>query len=210
MTSTTPAAGATATPSTEEIKTATDDLRATADAAKATTSTRKTRGAAKTGNPVADREADELKAANAAEVKAAREAKAAAAKAAREAKAAEKAAAKAAKDAEPKAPRPTRDEQIAALTEKLGEKLPAGYEIQWPHASHSLVRRAKDAEGEGPTWLVLCNEHGRTTPAESAKDGEAKGRKADRAVWCAGCKRAAAKAADAPATAPATDDSAAK
>jgi hypothetical protein len=88
------------------------------------------------------------------------------------------------------APTGKRAEAIAALQPKA----PAGYDVLWPHASHSLLKANSSApEGSSP-WLTMCNQHGTTTKADNARDGETKGTKAQRQVWCKQCKAAAAKA----------------
>ena len=87
----------------------------------------------------------------------------------------------------------------AAETERTIEyaKVPAGYELKWPHGQHSLLKVTDTApEGSSP-WLVLCNSHGTTTKAASAKDAETLGAKGRRPGWCRKCKADAAKAAEA-------------
>ena len=86
----------------------------------------------------------------------------------------------------------------AAETERTIEaKVPAGYELKWPHGQHSLLK-VTDAAPEGSSpWLVLCNSHGTTTKAASAKDAETLGAKGRRLGWCRKCKADAAKAAEA-------------
>jgi len=87
-------------------------------------------------------------------------------------------------------PTGARAERIA----ELQPKAPAGYAVLWPHASHSLLKATDQApEGSSP-WLVLCNEHGTTTKAGSAREGETLGAKAKRQTWCKKCQTAAAKA----------------
>jgi hypothetical protein len=106
--------------------------------------------------------------------------------------------------AEPKGKAAKTPRQVAkptgARAERIAElqpKAPAGYAVLWPHASHSLLKATDQApEGSSP-WLVLCNEHGTTTKAGSAREGETLGTKAQRQTWCKQCKAAAAKAAKA-------------
>jgi len=78
-----------------------------------------------------------------------------------------------------------------------------GYTVRWPHPAYDLLLTT-DKTAERDAWLCRCNEHGKTTPVASGKDGDAKGRAAERATWCSGCKRAAAKAAETT-TAPAAE-----
>jgi hypothetical protein len=83
-----------------------------------------------------------------------------------------------------------------------------GYTVRWPHPAYDLLLTT-DKTADRPAWLCRCNTHGKTTPVASGKDGDAKGKAAERAGWCSGCKRDAAKAATADTTtttaAPAAD-----
>lgn len=83
---------------------------------------------------------------------------------------------------------PRRD-GIADLPPALHRGLPTGYEVRWPHAGYDLFKKV-DASVDGPAWYVRCNEHGEMTEASNTKDGDQKGRKADRATWCGECKAA--------------------
>ena len=74
-----------------------------------------------------------------------------------------------------------------------------GYTVRWPHPAYDLLLTT-DKTAERPAWLCRCNIHGNTTPVASGKDGDAKGKAAERAGWCSGCKRDAAKAASADTT----------
>jgi hypothetical protein len=71
-----------------------------------------------------------------------------------------------------------------------------GYILRWPTKGFGLYKRTADAPEGSPAWTVRCNEHGETTTTtDDVKAATALGRKADRAVWCKGCKAAAKKAA---------------
>ena len=74
-----------------------------------------------------------------------------------------------------------------------------GYTVRWPHPAYDLLLTT-DKTAERDAWLCRCNIHGKTTPVASGKDGDAKGKAAERATWCSGCKRDAAKAASADTT----------
>ena len=65
---------------------------------------------------------------------------------------------------------------------ELTAKVPAGYELKWPHGGHSLLMKTGDHDG--PAWKVLCNAHGTLHDAKSAKEAESLGAKAVRATWC--------------------------
>lgn len=65
-----------------------------------------------------------------------------------------------------------------------------GYEVRWPKRGFDLLKRNDKADADAPAWLVRCNAHGTTVPAGNAKEGDALGRKADRAAWCKPCKAA--------------------
>jgi hypothetical protein len=84
------------------------------------------------------------------------------------------------------APAPT---PTPILADNDGPATPTGYVVRWPHGGYDLLR--SDGTTEGPAWLVRCNVHGATTEAANTKSGDQLGRKADRATWCAGCKKAA-------------------
>lgn len=157
-----------------EVVDAANGAAAAANGAAAPARTARARAPRKTGNPQADRVARDATAAKATAKKT--PAKPAAAKAP---------VAKAPVAKAPAKPKFTHEE--------LAAKVPAGYELTWPHGQHSLLRRIGD--GEGAAWLVLDNAHGTTTPAKNAKEGEALGTAARRAEWCRKCKTDAAKAA---------------
>jgi hypothetical protein len=75
---------------------------------------------------------------------------------------------------------------------------------------NALGDAAPDAPAaDRPEWLTRCNVHGKTTTAANRKAGRGLGATAARALWCSGCKRAAAKTAAA-ADATAEHDAAAK
>ena len=75
----------------------------------------------------------------------------------------------------------------------------AGVEVD----GYTIVKRTPgfdqlhaDGKTDGvPAWLTRCNLHGKTTAAPNRKAGRGLGAAGERAIWCAGCKAAAAKAA---------------
>jgi len=104
---------------------------------------------------------------------------------------AQKAAAKAAK-AKPKG-KPSVTRKDAKLPEDDGAV--PGYFLRWPHSGFNHYKRNADGPVESPLWTVRCNEHGETTTTNEIKEADRLGRRADRAVWCKGCKAKARKAA---------------
>jgi hypothetical protein len=86
------------------------------------------------------------------------------------------------------APAVAKASQPTPHTDRIGVALPkpnAGYTVRWPHASYDLAKRSEGTTG--PAWLVLCNAHGTTTGADSAKEGDALGGKLGRPAWCKAC-----------------------
>lgn len=69
--------------------------------------------------------------------------------------------------------------------------VPAGYQVQWPHASFDLLKKV-DVKRTGPAWLVTCNAHGQILAAgvTSGPKGDKAGSAAGRKTWCKGCKAA--------------------
>jgi hypothetical protein len=84
-------------------------------------------------------------------------------------------------------------DQAARVGQPAGDAAP-GYVVRWPKTGYDLLLKTAAAPADAPKWLVRCNDHGTTTPATSTKDAEPKGQKAQRAKWCPGCKKDAAKA----------------
>lgn len=99
-----------------------------------------------------------------------------------------------------KAPAPAKEKAPKAYT------VPTGYEVKYPHGGYDLLRKV-NAKTEGPAWWVTCNAHGNLTDADTAKAGDALGRKDSLAKWCKGDHKAAAPA---PAKAPAAKATPAK
>jgi hypothetical protein len=101
---------------------------------------------------------------------------------------------KAAKSVEPKALVAVKSISPSAagrLGDIAGGEL-KGYIVRWPKGGADLLQKVA---GEGAAWLVRCNAHGTTTPADSVKVADALGRKSERQVWCGECAaEAAAKA----------------
>lgn len=129
---------------------------------------------------------------------AAAEAKADAAKPKATKAAGKKAAADKPKADKPKAagPKQTAAQRLAALVKADPARANAvpGYELRWPHGAYDLLKRTDKApEGAAP-WIVRCVEHGTTKDTTDTKAGDALGRKADRAGWCAKCRKAQAAA----------------
>ena len=91
--------------------------------------------------------------------------------------------------------------QIAADAAKAHQPAPQGYEIRWPKPGFDLLKRTAEAPEGSPAWLVRCNTHQATTPAENTKAADKLGTRAGRLTWCKGCKADAAKAAKAQAKA---------
>jgi hypothetical protein len=88
-----------------------------------------------------------------------------------------------------------KEEQAKRVGSDAGANHP-GYIVRWPKTGYDLLLRTAAAAGEGPKWLVRCNLHDTAVPAAGTQDGDRKGRKAERDVWCSGCKAdAAGKAA---------------
>src|SRR5262245_21414880 len=104
---------------------------------------------------------------------------------------ARKAAKAAAKDKPKGKPSVTRKD--AKLPEDDGAV--PGYFLRWPHTGFNHYKRNADGSVESPLWTVRCNEHGETTTTNEIKEADRLGRRADRAVWCKGCKAKARKAA---------------
>lgn len=84
-------------------------------------------------------------------------------------------------------------EQAARVGTDAGDAAP-GYVVRWPKPGYDLLLKTDGAPADAPKWLVRCNEHGQTLAVSATAEGDRKGRRADRDAWCAGCKRAAAKA----------------
>lgn len=95
----------------------------------------------------------------------------------------------AAPKAAPKAPAKAKAERAPKVKNYT---LPAGYAVRWPHGGYDTLKKI-DSKVEGPAWQITCNDHGEMTEIKTVKDGDALGRKADRATWCGGCKKAAKK-----------------
>jgi hypothetical protein len=91
-------------------------------------------------------------------------------------------------------------EMAARVATPAGPVAP-GYIVRWPKAGYDLLLRTAEAPGEGSKWLVRCNLHQTVTPATGTQDGDRKGRKIERDVWCSGCAADAAAKAAAPAKA---------
>lgn len=119
------------------------------------------RGRAKTGNPSTDRKAEAAKAAKAAPAKAP----------------AKKAPAESKADTRPK-------------SRAMAPKLPNGYAVRYENGAYNLAKKGDGAAADGPAWIVICTEHGTTTTAAKAKEGDALGRKSARPAWCKKCAAA--------------------
>ena len=64
--------------------------------------------------------------------------------------------------------------------------VPPGYFLRWPHSGFDLLQKA-DWLPYGLAWLVRCNAHNTTKPADTAATGDQLGTITGRRGWCDQC-----------------------
>lgn len=77
-----------------------------------------------------------------------------------------------------------------AKAERVLPTVPGGFVLKYDNGGYLLARNDGSTEA-APKWYVICTEHGTTTPADAAKEGDALGRRAARTTWCTKCRNAA-------------------
>lgn len=96
------------------------------------------------------------------------------------------------------APAAEKPAKAAAKSTTKAYQLPKGYQLKYPHGGYDLLSRT-DKTASTPAWYVTCNAHGDMTTADTAKQGDALGKRDAMGSWCKGDHKPAAKATATPA-----------